>query len=100
MGQGRVPTGEDVTIIERTAEPLPGDRAQLVERVWIDGEAQPELTVERGSPASAETVKRYEETIVLGDLDYEPACKKCGGVEVRRDALRIRRCADCGELLR
>lgn len=53
----------DELLIERVAESMPGGRAQLVERVWIDGEQVPELTVNRGSPAAAETVREHEETI-------------------------------------
>lgn len=110
MGQGRGRAGESVTIIERTAESLPGGRAQLVERVWIDGEQRPELTVRRGSSAAADVVRQHEETVTIGDegvrrrrpdgLDYDPACPACGGIDVRRDQFRIRRCADCGAVIR
>lgn len=33
------------------------------------------------------------------DLCYVPLCA-CGGVETRRGALGVRRCADCGAVIR
>lgn len=33
------------------------------------------------------------------DLCYVPLCA-CGGVETRRDRLRVTRCADCGATVR
>lgn len=61
-----------VVVIERIAEPLPGDRAQLVETVFVDG-AQ-ELRTLRGSPAHRDKVRRHEETLTMDDR----------GVRVRR----------------
>lgn len=54
-------------IIERAAEPLPGGRAQLVERVWVDGEQVMAMTCRRGSPARAEVVREHEETLLIDD---------------------------------
>jgi hypothetical protein len=52
-------------VIERSAEQIEGGRAQLVERVFVDGQSVSLLPVKRGSPAPVETVRAYEEVISI-----------------------------------
>lgn len=52
-------------IIERLAEPLAGGRAVLRETLFADGEQV--YSHLSGSPAPADVVRRYEETLTFYD---------------------------------
>lgn len=68
----------DKAVIERIADPLPGGRAQLVETLFADGGQV--YSVRCGSPARAEVVREYEETLTITVED--------GRVQVTRKAGR------------
>jgi hypothetical protein len=50
-------------VIERYAEPLSGDRAQLHQAVFVDGQQVAELSHPVGSPAPRATVEAHAEVV-------------------------------------
>jgi hypothetical protein len=52
-------------IIEKTVEPLSGDRGQLHVAYFVDGKQVPELSHPVGTPAPIETVRAHAGTIEL-----------------------------------
>lgn len=51
--------------IEKTVEPLSGDRGQLHVAYFVDGEKVPELCHPLGTPAPIATVREYAGTITI-----------------------------------